>query len=206
MMKITLTRTHGFTLTEVMISSAIFSAISLGLLMGFASLERSFSATTDFATNHSDQMRVSDYLALDLRRALSVHTTQNDTTITIPAYYDANGTPQTPTLPNSTPAGNATLTPPPSPTPAVCYGVCGSSTTIHYYLAGSAIYRQQGSQTPVAIAENVKDFVFNVTDMGKVMTTKITFNPIFISSGASANATQATAFYNTILLRNVDVY
>ena len=74
-------RIGGFTLTEVMISSPIFSSISLGLLMGFTSLERSFSATTDFATNHSDEMRISDYLALDLRRALSVQASQNDTTI-----------------------------------------------------------------------------------------------------------------------------
>lgn len=195
-------RAGGFTLTEVMISSAIFSAISLGLLMGFTSLERSFSATTDFATNHSDEMRISDYLALDLRRALSVQTTQNDTTITIPAYYDANGSPLTPTLP--TPAANSSSQP--SPPPAVCYGVCGSSVTIHYYLAGSTIYRQQDSQTPVPIAQNVKDFIFNLTDLGNVMSTKITFNPTFVSSGASANATQGTAFYNTTLLRNINVY
>jgi hypothetical protein len=206
MMRLTRIRTTAFTLTEVMISSAIFSAISLGLLMGFTSLERSFSATTDFATNHSDQMRISDYLALDLRRALSVHTTQNDTTINIPAYYDNSGNPQTPTLPTagSTPAGGSSPTP--SPGPDVCYGTCGGSVTIHYYLAGSTIYRQQDSQTPIPIAENVKDFVFSVTDLGKVMTTKITFNPIFKSSGASADATEGTAFYNTTLLRNINVY
>jgi prepilin-type N-terminal cleavage/methylation domain-containing protein len=204
MMKLRRIRIGGFTLTEVMISSAIFSTISLGLLMGFTSLERSFSATTDFATNHSDEMRISDYLALDLRRALTVHTTQNDTTITIPAYYGTSGSPQTPTLPTpgSTPASGST----PSPTPGVCYGVCGSFVTIHYYLAGSTIYRQQDSQTPIPIAENVKDFLFNVTDLGKVMTTKITFNPTFVSTGASANAIQATAFYNTTLLRNINVY
>ena len=89
---------RAFTLPEVMIATLIFSAISLGLLMGFTSLERCFAATTDFATNHSDEMRISDYLALDLRRALSVQATQNDTTIFIPCYYDAAGAPQTPTL------------------------------------------------------------------------------------------------------------
>jgi hypothetical protein len=41
-----------------------------------------------------------------------------------------------------------------------------------------------------------------VTDLGKVITTKITFNPTFISTGASASAIEATAFYNVTLLRN----
>ncbi len=203
-MRLRVKNSNGFTLVEVMISSAIFSTIFLGLLMGFTSLERNFAATTDFATNHADQMRISDYLALDLRRALSVQTAQNDTTITIPSYYDTSGIPQTPTLP--TPSSAPISGSAPAPTPSVCYGVCGSFVSVHYYLTGNTIYRQLDSQTPIAIAENVKDFIFNVTDLGKVMTTKITFNPTFVSTGASASATQATAFYNATLLRNINVY
>ncbi|MEP6602123.1 MAG: hypothetical protein ABJB49_09995, partial [Nitrospirota bacterium] len=68
-MKIRFRENGGFSLSETMISTGIFSAISLGLLMGFVSLERNFAATTDFATNHADEARISDYLALDLRRA-----------------------------------------------------------------------------------------------------------------------------------------
>lgn len=177
----------GFGLSEIMVSTSIFSAVSMGLLMGFVSLERNFVATADFATNHADQARISDYLALDLRRALTVQAAQNNTTITIPAYYDSNGNPQTPTLNG---AGG------------VNYGASGSSVSIRYYLLGSTIFRRQDSQTPVAVAENVKDFIFDVTDLGKVVTTRITFNPIFVSTGASAAATAATAFYNTTLLRN----
>jgi prepilin-type N-terminal cleavage/methylation domain-containing protein len=186
---------HAFTLTEVMISSAIFGTASLALLMGFTSLERNFSATTDFATNHADEMRISDYLALDLRRALSVQSVTNNTTIFIPRYYDQNGQPQMPTL-----DGHG----------GVYYGPSGSSVRIRYYLSGGAIYREQvdwplnGSPiyTTIPVAENVKDFIFNVTDLGKVVTTRITFNPIFRSGGASSDATTATAFYNTTLLRN----
>ncbi len=185
----------AFTLAEVMIASLIFSTISVGLLMGFTSLERSFSATTDFATNHSDEMRISDYLALDLRRALSVQAAQNDTTIFVPRYYDANGAPQMPTL-----DGHG----------GVYYGASGSSVRVRYYLSGSTIYREQVDWPLVAspsyglipVATNVKDFIFTVTDLGKVVTTRITFNPTFRSAGASAAATTATAFYNTTLLRN----
>ena len=178
----------GFLLSEMMISTLIFSAISLALLMGFTALERNYSATTDFALNHSDQMRISDYLALDLRRALSLQTAANDTTIYIPSYYDTTGTPQTPVL-----DGNG----------GVYYGAPGSSVKVHYYLSGGTIFRQQDNANPIALAVNVQAFTFNVTDAGKVVYTRITFNPTFLSGGrASADATAATAFYNTTLLRN----
>ena len=177
---------RGFLLYETMISLTIFSAISLALIMGFVSLERSFAATADFATNHTDAVRISDYLALDLRRALSITTSQNDTTVQIPSYYDASGAPQTPHLENG----------------LIVYGTSGSVIQIHYYLSNGTIYRQQDSAAPTAIAENVKDFIFNVTDLGKVATTRITFNPIYVSTGATQAAIAATAVYNTTLLRN----
>lgn len=177
----------GFLLSEMMISTILFSAISLGLLMGFTALERNYTAASDFALNHADQMRISDYLALDLRRALSLTAVRNDTTISIPSYYGTNGLPQDPAL-----DGHG----------GVNYGAAGSSVSVHYYLSGGTIYRQQGTATPIALAVNVQDFIFDVTDSGKVVTTRITFNPTFTSGRASADATAATAFYNTTLLRN----
>lgn len=179
--------TSAFALSEMMFSTVIFAAISLGLILGFISLERNYAATADFATNHADEMRISDYLALDLRRALALTAGQNDTVIWIPNYYDTTGQPQTPSL-----DGNGD----------VYYGSAGSSVQIHYYLSGGTIYRQLGTAAPTALAVNVQDFIFNVTDSGKVVSTKITFNPTFRSAGASADATAATAFYNTTLLRN----
>ena len=184
----------AFVLAEMMISIVIFSAVSMGLLMGLVSLERNFAATTDFATNHADAIRISDYLALDLRRALTVQAAQNTTTITVPSYYDANGVPQMPALDGSG---------------GVFYGSSAtSSVSIHYYLFGGTIYRQEGSAPTVAIAENVSDFIFDVTDSGKVVTTRITFNSTYTRPGATAAAlgtpttNMATAIYNTTLLRN----
>jgi type II secretory pathway component PulJ len=170
-----------------MVSTSIFSAVSMVLLMGFTSLERSYTASTDFAINHADEMRISDYLAQDLRRATSVQAGQNDTTIYIPNYYDSSGNPRTPTL-----DGHG----------GVVYGPSGSSVRIHYYLSGSKIYRQQDAAPAVALADNVIDFVFDITDLSKVVTTRITFKPIFKVSGASPDAIAGTAFYNTTLLRN----
>lgn len=180
-------RNRGFVLSELMVSTSIFSAVSMVLLMGFTSLERSYTASTDFAINHADEMRISDYLAQDLRRATSVQAGQNDTTIYIPNYYDSSGNPRTPTL-----DGHG----------GVVYGPSGSSVRIHYYLSGSKIYRQQDAAPAVALADNVIDFVFDITDLSKVVTTRITFKPIFKVSGASPDAIAGTAFYNTTLLRN----
>jgi type II secretory pathway component PulJ len=180
-------RLGGFLLSEVIVSTLIFASISMGLLMGFTALERNYSATSDFALNHADEMRISDYLALDLRRALSVQAARNDTTIFIPSYYDSSGNPQTPALDDKG---------------GVYYGAAGSSVRVHYYLSGGTIYRQQDNAVPVPLAVNVQDFVFDVTDAGKVISTRIVFNPTFTSGRASADATAATAFYNTTLLRN----
>lgn len=180
-------RAGGFALPEMLISTLIFAAVSMGLLMGFTSLERNYAATTDFGTNHADQMRISDYMALDLRRAIAVQAARNDTTIFIPPYYDETGNPRTPTLDGK---GD------------VFYGVSGSSVSIHYYLSGGTIYRRQDSGPAVALAVNVQDFVFDVTDSGKVVSTRITFNPTFTSGRASGDAAAATAFHNTTLLRN----
>lgn len=192
-MKVSHGNRSAFVLAEMMISIVIFTTICLGLLMGMVSLERNFVATTDFATNHADAIRISDYLALDLRRALTVQAAQNNTTITVPSYYDTNGVPQMPTLDGSG---------------GVFYGSATSSVSIHYYLFGGTIYRQEGTAPTVAIAENVSDFIFDVTDSGKVVTTRITFNSTYTRTGATAAAlgtpttNTASAIYNTTLLRN----
>lgn len=177
----------GLVLSEVMVAVGIFSVVSMVLLMGFTSLERNYAASSDFAINHADEMRISDYLAQDLRRAISVQAAQNDTIINIPNYYDSSGNPRTPTL-----DGHG----------GVVYGPSGSSVRIHYYLSGSQIYRQENAGPAVALATNVADFVFDITDLSKVVTTRITFKPIYRVSGASPDAIAGTAFYNTTLLRN----
>lgn len=177
----------GYAISELIVSTSIFCSISLGLLMGFTALERNYAATSDFSLNHADEMRISDYMAMDLRRSIAVQAARNDTTIFIPAYYDQTGAPQTPALDGQG---------------GVFYGASGSSVRVHYYLMAGTIYRQQDNAPALPLAVNVQDFVFDVTDAGKVVTTRITFNPTFNSGGASASATTATAFYNTTLLRN----
>ena len=222
----------GFTLTELVVSTAIFSIVSVGLLMGFTSLERSYTATTDFTVNHADQMRISDYLALDLRRAVAVNAATKD--ITIPIYYNlADKTPLLPALDGgggvfytATDMTGKTVRSGPTPPSAglgvdgdyyvqigtepmvwVIYGpkaggTWGTSTplslTIHYYLQGDTLYRQQGTDAPVALAVGVADFNVNIDDTDKkVVKTQISFDPTFRSGGTPI----ANVFYNTTLLR-----
>lgn len=179
----------AFTLIELMMSTAVFSAVSAALLMGFISLKRCYAATADFAINHADQMRISDYMAMDFRRAVRVDPpNRNDVTIYIPCYYDpATQLPRTPTL-----NGQG----------GVHYEAADCAIAVRYYLADSAIYRKEGDQAPTAIAVDVQDFVFDTTDLGKVIKTSITFKPNFRAAGATAQVAQSTAFYNTTLLRN----
>lgn len=180
--------TRGFALAELLIATSIFGAVSAALIIGFIALQKNYAATKDFADNHADEMRISDYLALDFRRAISLDPpAQNDASIYLPCYYDANNTPQTPTL-----DGDGGVT----------YGAANCSTKVHYYLAGSTIYRQEGTNTAVPLAYKVQDFIFQPTDLGKVMTTTITFLPTFRSAAGTSDTRQSTAFYNTTLLRN----
>lgn len=183
----------GFTLAEVMVSLAIFSGVGLSLLMGFISLERNYSATTNFALSHGDEMRLSDYMALDFRRALSIDPLQtNEASIYIPAYYDSN---DAPVIANLDGGGG------------VYYGQrdpSGNIATVrvHYYLLNGCVYRKEGNKPTVVLATSVHAFTFPAVtpNDGKVVKTLITFAPKFTYD--STKAITATAFYNTTLLRN----
>jgi len=183
-------RQHGFALAELLISTSIFSAVTAALMLGFVALQRNYAATTDYANNHADQMRISDHLARDFRRAVKVDPPQtNDVSIYLPCYYDSTEAHsiQTPTL-----NGKG----------GVDYGTPGSTIKVHYYLANATIYRQEGTAAPVGIATDVQDFIFVPSDLGKVVKSEITFKPTFRAAGASTAIEKMTAFYNTTLLRN----
>ena len=180
-------RQRAFTTAEVIVALTLFSTLSAALFMGATSLQRSFSVTINFAINHADQMRISDYLSLDLRRAVGVTVARTDIRIQIPNYYDDEKNPVVPTL-----DGHG----------GVNYGAANSFVEIHYYLSGGSMYRKEGSAAAMELASNVADFNFNITDLRKVVTTQITFAPQFRSGGASTAAIAATTFYNTTLLRN----
>ena len=179
----------GFALGELIISTAIFTSVSAGLILGFVSLKRNYAATADFAINHADQMRISDYLALDMRRATKVEAVKNDASIFIPCFYDSTEarSVQTPMLDGKG---------------GVYYGSPTCSVKVRYYLQGGIIYRKHGDDAAEGLARDVQDFEFNLKDLGKVVQTSIRFSPTFTAREASEDIRKATEFHNTTLLRN----
>ena len=177
----------GFTLVELMITTAVCSLILSALVSAAVAIQRCYAAGDDYATAKCDQMRLSDYLALDLRRALTVTPGTDGTTLlvlNIPDYYDANGQPVTPTLTKDVVNYNGS-----------------SMKTVVYTKNGSSIYRQEGTGARTEIAANVTDFQVSVQDLNKVVKTQITFAPQF-SRKSTQDARTATTVFNTTLLRN----
>ncbi len=79
----------GFTLAELMVAMCIGSVVCAITMAGMVFLQKSYAATEQYALSMTDQMRVLDYLAMDLRRATAAVDlgTANQLTITLPAYY-----------------------------------------------------------------------------------------------------------------------
>ena len=89
----------GFTLVEVMVAATLTLVLLVAVLGAVVALQKSYVATENFATGLADQMRLLDYLALDLRRAVSpgtgvspwiMDTDGQGLKITVPDYYSFN--------------------------------------------------------------------------------------------------------------------
>lgn len=178
----------GFTLVELVISASA-GLLALGAVYsGAIAMQRCFVAAEDFAIAKTDQARLSDFIALDLRRALAVTRGTDGTTIMsvqIPDYYDETGKPRTPTIADY----------------VASYGDPTRPVTVTYQKIGSSIYRQETGRAPREVAANVDDFELSIEDLGKVVKTQITFSPRF-QRNATAQTRAGTTLFNTTLLRN----
>jgi type II secretory pathway pseudopilin PulG len=101
-------RCTAMTLLEAMISMAIFCIVLGVLFVGSTALQKSLHASEEYASSYSDQRRLIDYLARDLRRSIAITATdgsgqtivtagttidlaQNTSLIlTLPGYYRSN--------------------------------------------------------------------------------------------------------------------
>lgn len=178
----------AFALIDILIGSTAGLLVLGGVLSGAIAMQRCYVAAEDFAVAKTDQARLSDYMALDLRRALAVTPGVDGSTIItvqIPDYYDEAGQPRTPTITNY----------------VASYGDRARPVTVTYQKIGSSIYRQENAGAAQEIAANVQDFQLSVQDLGKVVKTQVTFAPRF-QRVATAGARAATTVFNTILLRN----
>ena len=222
MSKISFRRSKAaFTLAETLVASAAASLV-LGALIGTSvALQKSFSAAVAYATAEGDQLRFSDYVALDCRRASTAKvdngvtingiSTNNVLTLTIPDYYDSydtNGNPYP--CPETSPAPSPASHPkdPTLVNNAVTYG--GTPRTIRYYAQGNRFYRDDITPNPVptgkngvatAIANNVAGFNITQQDLTSTVKCTITFTPTFITS-LSNNGVAGSKTFTVTFLRN----
>jgi prepilin-type N-terminal cleavage/methylation domain-containing protein len=185
------TRT-ALTLVELMVAMTI-SAIALGAVYsGAISMQRCFVASQDFADAKKEQTRLSDYLAMDLRRASAVTIGGGADvllTITMQDYYGEDGKPRTPTITKYVHS----------------YGDPAKPMVVRYRRTGQFVYRQVREEPPVQIATGIVDFKATPQDGGRIVHTSIMFAPKFnrTQSGGNAASQQATAVRSTTLVRNI---
>lgn len=191
-MKLIHTRhSSAISLPELLIASVVGGLAILILFSGAMSMQRCFIASQDLSSAKKEQTRLSDYLAMDLRRSFTVTKGtdgQTVVTLTMPDYYDSEGKPRTPTITKY----------------VHTYGDVNTPMTVIYTKKGSVVYRKENSSDPVQIAADVADFQLNIDDGGQVVQTQVSFQPKFKhdSSVEDKSAQKATTLYSTVVLRN----
>src|SRR4051812_10215172 len=148
--------TNGFTLVEMLMTLASSSIVLAAVIVGGVALQRSFAAMEGYSIAEGDQLRVSDYIAMDCRRALSAGVDASNTlTLTIPNYYDAN---------NGSPKwANANAVAPTFTSDGAIQYSAGTTTIKYYALASNFIREVNGSAN--IIARNVSSFTVSPQDL-----------------------------------------
>lgn len=96
MMNLRSNRQGGFTLGEAMVTTAAATLILAGLFAAATALNRANAASDAYFSTHMQQIRIIDYLSRDVKRAYSVTTSPDLTTVTciIPNYVIQSGDPE----------------------------------------------------------------------------------------------------------------
>jgi Tfp pilus assembly protein PilW len=193
-------KTHAFTLIEMMVAMATGSAILGVAVTSSIALQRSFNSTDNYLATHTQQIRIVDFLARDVRRGLSVTSSVDQQTvqIQIPKYIIQAGDPE------------AILNPlligtPRSPSRAIVsrdyninYGAAAPSF-VQYKVNGASIERwEDGVKTTIASStDNLLPQTLD-TELANTeyTTTSITFKPISVADRSG------TIVYTTAYLRN----
>lgn len=172
-------RARGLTLIELMVATAVYSILFAALAGGVVALQRSFNATEDYSKSVSDQLRILDYVARDVRRASAVSITQSSKRLdlTLPDQY-ANAAPS-----------RAFRTPAVSMT-AVTYGT--TPGTVAYYISDSNCIREEGGVARV-IATDIADFQLTFDNSDPlVVSATLTFSPQYQMQETAPARTSAT--------------
>jgi hypothetical protein len=184
--------TAGWTLLEMLMTLGGSSLVLTALVVGGIALQRSFAAVEAYSTSDNDELRVSDYIALDVRRALTASVDANNVlTLTIPNYYDANNT--SPKWSNAHP-----ISPSFDSNGAIEYST--TSTTVRYYKLASNFVREVNG-TASTVATNVSSFNVSSQDLTSSVSCTISFTPNFATL-PGPGAVAGTTVYSNTFLRN----
>lgn len=207
---------RGMTLVEMTFAVGIGTIILAGFTVASVALQRSFVAIDDYTKGLNDQMRISDYLALDMRRAYSISLSGDcahpplTVTMTIANFYASADTPNDPKVTGVTgwpykkhhhhKHQNIILN------QVVDYAPAGSpnsttATITYVFDNGTSTLSRSVNGTATTIATDVKDFCVTVSDLDETANTSITFQPRF-RTVASSDAVTATTYFQTTLTRN----
>jgi len=190
---------HAFTLIEMMVAMAIGSAILGVAVISSIALQRSFNSTDNYLATQTQQIRIVDFLARDVRRGLSVISSVDQQTvqIQIPKYIIQAGDPEA--ILNPSLIGT-----PRSPSRAIVtrdYNINYGATTssVQYKVNGASIERwEDGVKTTIASStDNLLPQTID-TELANTeyTTTSITFKPISVADRSG------TIVYTTAYLRN----
>lgn len=209
-------RRAAYTLVETMMAVGVSGLVLSGLMAGSVALQRSFAATVDFATAQNDQMRISDYLSVDMRRATTVTPDNSgEVTMTIPNYYKSDGTINPATVTSTMGWPSQKKKKKKNKHSNIIVGQTatydsGNTTTVKYYKgSASAVgkdttkFYRESAGVAKAIANDVADFNVTLNSSGDYATTTIKFSPRFRLKATSGGVT-GTQFTQTTLLRNSD--
>ncbi len=208
----------AFTLVELMLGISMTAVVLVAALTGVVSLQKSYSASETYATGMADQARVLDYLALDLRRAVTPPVMDADDQgihVTVPDYYRFNTSDPQHLFPIANDAainttGDAALySDPAAPTVTtqiIAYRFLNGSITRNdpwqpLVKSGSG-YANSG---PVTIATNMDSFPQLVPDASDTSGGTLHYNVTFHSTFqplATANASNAITLHNVTFVRS----
>jgi hypothetical protein len=175
----------AFTTAEIAMTAAISLLLSTVLIVGVLTIQRNFQASARYARSQAMQARLLDYMALDLRRALTVTPgTNGSLTMTMPDYFTPQGDARDPAIRYG----------------RIIYGDPAMPVTVQYFKQGANVVRRQGTVN-TTIATEVEDFNIAIQDDGQVIEVNVSFVPTFQRS-PNGSARDGTKSYIRTLLRN----
>jgi Tfp pilus assembly protein PilW len=189
----------AFTLVELLISLGVSGVMFAAIMSAGTGSMRSLAVADDYSYQSNEELRAMDYIARDLRRALTVTipTGGQSLSLTLPDYYSSydaqgnpNGVPVTPTIVNGAPV----------------YGNAATPISVSYTVTNGQLIRTQtiqstGAVNSLVVCSKVNDFALAFVSQSTTVTYSITFDPRYQTVSSTLNA--GTKLAGTVAVRAI---